>query len=69
MSKSKLFTAYNAAKPLCEKGRLNRALGLAQRKDCTSSYITTTSTCTCPDFWYRATRCKHIIALVLREVL
>ena len=67
MSKSNLFTAYNAAKPLCEAGRLNRALGLAQRKDCPSKYVTTESSCTCPDFWYRHIRCKHIIALVLKE--
>lgn len=104
MSKSTLFTAYNAAKstvcpdcnhlwtshssggmccgddgetecycvnfprPACDRGRLNRALGIAQRKNRSSSYDTTDSTCSCPDFWYRRTRCKHIIALILKEV-
>ncbi len=68
MSKSTLFTAYNAAKPLCEAGRLNRALGIAQRKDTRTQYETTASTCSCPDYFYRHTRCKHIISLILTTV-
>jgi predicted nucleic acid-binding Zn finger protein len=67
MCKSKLFTAFNCAKALTERGRLNRALGLALRNPADAAkYVTTQSFCNCPDFTYRSIRCKHIIALVLK---
>lgn len=81
--KSHLFEAYNAAKPLARRGlidgkRLNKALGIAQRKQA-PTYITTNSRCTCPDFSgidangrrfrSQSTRpCKHILAFTLSAV-
>jgi predicted nucleic acid-binding Zn finger protein len=77
-SKSALFTAYNAAKPIfTDRPRLNRALGVAQRKTA-PAYVTTLSKCSCPDFSgvdangrrFRLPSlrpCKHILAVILAE--
>jgi len=68
MNKSALFRNYNAAKTLdLDKGRLNRALGVAQSSKQTE-YITTATSCTCPDARYRRTTCKHQIAKLLVSV-
>lgn len=69
INRSALFTAYNAAKDLdfTDKGRLNRALGLAQRRNAQERYITTTTACSCPDAKYNHGKpCKHRTALLLR---
>ena len=66
ISRSNLFTSYNAAKSIgIERGRLNRALGLAQTNKAPRPYITTPVSCTCADFRYRHVRCKHMISLAL----
>lgn len=62
MNKSILFRNYNAARALgLDRGRLNKALGLAQTK-AAPKYITTLTDCTCPDRQYRGGWCKHIVA-------
>jgi predicted nucleic acid-binding Zn finger protein len=78
MNRSALFTAYNAAKPIfTDRPRLNRALGVAQRKTA-PAYVTTLSKCSCPDFSgvdahgrrFRLPSlrpCKHLIALALQQ--
>lgn len=66
LNKSTLFSNFNASKSIYETGRLNRALGLAQRTAYEPKYDTTLTTCSCPDFWYRRIRCKHIISLALK---
>ena len=69
MNKSALFTAYNAAKALgLERRRLNRALGLAQRRRGCSDYVTTADQCSCPDAKYRGIVCKHRIAKALEAL-
>ncbi len=72
MNRSALFAAYNAAKALAAAGqldqaRLNRALGIAQRKQEAERYVTTAYACSCPDNRIRHVLCKHSIALVLKE--
>ena len=73
LSKSDLFRAYNAARKLArdgylDKGRVNRALGLALSKG-TRPYATTIETCDCLDRYYRGAACKHQIALLFEEAL
>lgn len=66
--KSRLFTRYNHLRSAgdVERGRLNRALGLAQSGE-ERPYITTATSCTCPDFKYRGGTCKHVAALQLKD--
>ena len=69
VNRSALFRAYNAARTLgVDRGRLNRALGLAQRKAYESEYRTTTKACDCADAYYRHTTCKHQLAAALRAL-
>lgn len=71
-TRSAIFQAYNAAKPMVRAGqidgkRLNRALGVAQSQK-VRPYVTTVSFCSCPDFLYNSKRsvpCKHMYALLL----
>ena len=73
MNRSALFVAYNAARGLAAKGyfdmdRLNRALGLAQRKE-PRPYNTTVNDCDCPDNLCRpSVVCKHRLAKMLQEM-
>jgi hypothetical protein len=71
--RSRLFRVYNAARHAVSMGRLerrrlDRALGLALRKDQTPRYHTTLRDCSCrdreihPSVW-----CKHMISLALRR--
>jgi len=71
--RSRLFVAYNHARRAAklgrlEKRRLDRALGLAMRRDQTPKYHTTLRGCSCrdaeihPSVW-----CKHRLALALRR--
>lgn len=71
--RSRLFRVYNAARHAVsmgrlEKRRLDRALGLAMRRDQTPKYHTTLRGCSCrdaeihPSVW-----CKHRLALALRR--
>ncbi len=66
-TKSEIFSVYNKARKAARQGkldedRLNRALGLIQRKDGGARpYMTTAKTCTCPDFTRTGKPCKHII--------
>jgi hypothetical protein len=69
-SKSQLFSEYNRERAEAKSagrdtGRLNRALGLAQ-KTAPRPYVTTLTSCTCPDHLYRGVVCKHMLALRLR---
>lgn len=70
--KSTIFSYYNTAKTLVREGkldagRLNRALGLAQRSCQETEYRTTSTSCTCDDAKYRPfTVCKHRLSLFLR---
>lgn len=72
LDRSALFTAYNALRALAvqnelDMGRVNRALGVAQRK-ASGKYETTADTCTCPDATYRPWKvCKHRLAIVMQE--
>ena len=67
--KSTLFTAYNAAKRVegIDRGRLNRALGVAQTRGQShvERYGTTASDCGCPDHRFRGFLCKGMLALAL----
>ncbi|MGD9724771.1 MAG: SWIM zinc finger family protein [Pirellulales bacterium] len=66
MNKSILFRNYNAARALgLDRGRLNKALGLAQSKSA-PKYITSADFCSCADAKYRGVTCKHQIAVALR---
>lgn len=71
MSKSSLMVAYNTARTMVnDQGRLNRGFGLAQRKDTTTEYVTTVTSCTCKDFYYRGRAvgsCKHMLSLALSQ--
>lgn len=64
--KARIFRNYNAARALgLDRGRLNKALGLAQRK-APAPYFTTPDACSCPDTKYRpGAICKHRIAAAL----
>lgn len=68
-NKTRIFRAYNAARALgLDKKRLNKALGLAQRK-APAPYFTTPEFCSCPDAKYRPGElCKHRIAAALVAV-
>ena len=72
VSKSVLFSNYNACRQLVrdgllDAGRLNRAGGIAQSKQ-ERQYRTTSTSCTCPDRTYRPWQvCKHMISLVLQS--
>lgn len=75
IDRSTLFVSYNVCRRLAHQGyldekRLNRALGLAQRKGA-PKYHTTVDSCDCPDSTYRGrsgVTCKHRLALALREM-
>ena len=71
MNKSALFSIYNVARTKVERGRVNRALGLLQRKDGGHSkfqqYHTTLAHCDCTDFAYKDRWCKHQLALALQK--
>lgn len=69
MQRSATFSQYNRMKATTERGRLNRALGLAQSGK-ERPYTTTADSCTCPDWQYRhegaeGFRCKHQLRLAL----
>lgn len=75
-TRSQLFTAYNQTKAAARQAgqdtrRVDRALGLAERKDGSRPYTTSEYACTCPDFVYRGARagqpCKHMTALKIRQ--
>lgn len=72
-TRSQIFERYNAGRRMVregviEAGRLNRGLGLAQRKASEPKYNTTASSCDCKDSFYRPWQvCKHRLALVLVE--
>lgn len=75
VDRSALFTAYNRGRRAAREGRierrrLDRALGLAQRKAASPNYRTDLRACSCPDFSFRGARihfCKHQLALALRR--
>ena len=75
MDRSALFTAYNQARKLAYQGhldmeRVNRALGIALRKE-PRPYYTTTERCDCADSVGRSAQgvvCKHRIAEGFKEV-
>lgn len=71
--RSRLFVAYNHARRAAkagrlEKRRLDRALGLALRKDQRPRYHTTLHGCSCRDAEIHPRAwCKHRLALALRR--
>lgn len=76
-NRSDLFRAYHILRKKLgvmnsDMGRLNRALGIAQSDDLfrakLSKYNTDTVWCGCPDAIYRSKTCKHILALLMREI-
>lgn len=72
MGRSELFRAFNVMRAAARRGyidpkRLNRSLGIAQRKE-PRPYVTTLESCSCPDFQYRRGPCKHIYALAMLEI-
>lgn len=68
IKKSSVFSRYNALRRTApDTGRLNRALGIALRKDQEPRYRTTPTSCDCPDATYSRQVCKHRIALMLQE--
>ena len=73
-NKESLMKAYNALKKESltnshvEIGRLNRALGIAMRKEKYDRYGTTWTGCLCPDDQHRSQFiCKHRLALMLEN--
>jgi hypothetical protein len=73
IDKRAIFKRYNMLKgdttvyPRFEINRLNKALGLAQRKNKESRYYTTLTSCTCPDHVHRNFFvCKHRLAAMLQ---
>ncbi len=65
-----LMRSYQAARKVAKTGeagieikRLNKALGLAMRKNYDREYVTSTQACNCPD--KRGYICKHRLALML----
>jgi hypothetical protein len=72
VSKSQLFSAYNAARHLAAGGfidrkRLDRALGVCQMRT-EPEYHTTLDGCDCKDSQYRPhLTCKHRLALILKS--
>lgn len=75
MSRRDLFRAFNAMRGMArqgyfEAGRLNRALGVAQRKE-NRPYHTTVEDCDCMDKECRRfmpVTCKHQLAEMLKEM-
>lgn len=73
IQRSRVFSTYNTLRGAgtVERGRLNRALGLAQSQE-ERPYETTHESCTCPDWQYRISKtggqCKHQTALLLSTV-
>ena len=73
MNRSSLFAAYNRARHAAKEGaidprRLNRALGLALRKEPASGYHTTLRSCDCRDAEiHPRVICKHRLALMLKR--
>lgn len=73
IQRSEVFRTYNHLRgsDSVEKGRLNRALGLAQSQE-ERPYETTHESCSCPDFQFRLVgtgqKCKHMTQLLLTEV-
>lgn len=72
MNKSDLFKRYNILKQdsqvfaRFDLVRLNKALGIAQRKTKETKYHTTMDSCTCPDQSHRGIFvCKHRLAVML----
>jgi hypothetical protein len=69
--RSRLFVAYNHARRAAKTGRLerrrlDRALGLALRKDQTPRYHTTLHGCSCRDAEiHPGAICKHRLKLML----
>jgi hypothetical protein len=67
-TRSHLFTIFNACKALpIERGRLNRGLGIAQRRDHSNPYGCSSTQSLCPDGRYRGVVCKHRAALLMLE--
>ena len=73
-SKESILQAYNKLKEEMktnshiEVGRLNRALGIVQRKEKYDKYYTTWTGCTCADSMNRSQFiCKHRLALMLEN--
>jgi hypothetical protein len=70
MTKSEIFTQYNKARSAARQGKLDpkrvdRALGVVQRK-AQSEYITTTRGCSCEDHSrHPGIACKHMIAKMI----
>jgi len=69
VNRSGLMTAYNVARGMVpDVPRLNRALGVAQRRQ-PRPYLTTATSCTCPDWRYRlwatGQPCKHMLGRAL----
>lgn len=70
-TRSQVFERYNAGRNLVrtgelDAGRLNRGLGIAQRKEA-PDYNTTADACNCRDSVYRPWLvCKHRIAVALK---
>ena len=69
---SALMRSYQAAKKSAKSNeaitisRLNKALGLAMRKTYDRGYITTTTSCNCPDSArHPEIICEHRLALML----
>jgi predicted nucleic acid-binding Zn finger protein len=68
--RSAIFSEYNRLRGRgnVERGRLNRALGLAQTGE-ERPYNTTVAGCDCPDRTHNGVRvCKHMAALRMQEV-
>ncbi len=72
MDKSKLFTIYNRARAAARRGaldpdRVNKALGICQANDYyrEKEYLTSVTSCTCPDHQYRSAICKHMIGKMI----
>jgi uncharacterized Zn finger protein len=73
-SKHDLMATYNLLKEEAktnshiEEGRLNRALGIAMRKESYEKYYTTFTGCTCPDQANRSQFiCKHRLSFMLEH--
>ncbi len=76
MNKSSLFHIYNILKndslaiPNITTQRLNKALGIAQKKEHERPYFTNMDSCTCPDSMQRhPIICKHRLAFMLTHPL
>lgn len=66
VNRTTLFQVYNAGRGMgIEPSRLNRALGICQRRDTSNAYGCTVNRSVCPDGKYRGGRCKHSIAAAM----